>query len=114
MVSKTGEATNMAIGEFRGGSVVRLRPTPYCIPMSTAISRVYTKDGFVVAADGRAQNSEDGSIISDSTQKIFLINQPNISLAYSLAGTVGITPEKSDNVIFDFYDESRRAVESKR
>jgi len=101
----------MAAGDFRGGRVIRLCRIPYCISMPTAISRVYTNEGFVVAADGRAQNSETGES-NDSTQKIFLINKPGIALAYSLAGTVVIGPKNSNEIIFNFYRELSRTIES--
>lgn len=101
------------VGDIPFGSIIRFRQVPYCIPMPTAISRIYTKEGFVVAADSRSQNSETGENC-DSTQKIFLVNKPGILLAYSLAGTVGITPTNSAEIIFDFYRESSRAIESDR
>jgi hypothetical protein len=99
------------IGDLVAGSIIGIRHILQCIPMSTAIARVYTDEGFVVAADGRAQNSIDGST-NDNTKKIFLVNKPGIAIAYSLAGTVGITPRSSAETIFDVYRQVRSAIES--
>jgi hypothetical protein len=83
-----------------------------CVPMSTAIARIYTPDGFVVAADGRAYNSDKQKVVSDSVQKIFCINQPSrVLMAYTLAGNVGLAREDSE-VIFDFVTETAKAVET--
>lgn len=65
------------IGDLVRGSIIMLGPVPRCMPMPTAIARIYIDQGFVVAADGRAQNSIDDSV-DDNTQKIHLINESDI------------------------------------
>jgi hypothetical protein len=81
------------------------------IQMSTAIARIYTPEGFVIAADGRKTRSGDPSgIIRDSQQKIFSIEQPGRRLAYAFAGAVELTHRDSDKVLFDFVAETDRAV----
>src|ERR1039457_7383111 len=59
---------------------------PTCIPMSTAIARIWTSDGFVVAADGRQTNSLTREVMTDSAQKIFPVEHPHRKLAYAIAG----------------------------
>ncbi len=58
-----------------------------CLPMPTAIARIYTTEGFVVAADGRESLDEDRKR-ADDAQKIFPIKRPHINVAYSIAGAV--------------------------
>src|SRR5262249_6568102 len=62
-----------------------------CIPMPTAIARVYTNEGFVIAADGRSFNHKTQEPHNENTQKIFPIQvSADIQLAYSIAGFVEI------------------------
>jgi len=62
--------------------------------MPTAIVRVYTNEGFVIAADGRNLNSEaqpgTDPIITDEAQKIFPAQHHKASLAYAIAGVAGL------------------------
>ena len=81
------------------------------IPMPTVIARIYTPDGFVVAADGRDFHFESSTVLSESVQKIFRISNPNRELAYSFTGTAGITPKDSGNVVFNMIGETTKAVE---
>ncbi len=82
------------------------------IPMSTAIVRTYTPDGFVIAADGRARNNETGAIITENAQKVFSLG--NRFLAYAFAGAVKLGPPHidSDEVVFDLAAEVRASVEA--
>jgi len=66
--------------------------------MASAIALTYTRDGFVMAADGRMRQNK--IVISENAQKIFSI-APNkeISLAYALGGSVFLTDKANDNVI---------------
>ena len=48
-----------------------------CIPMSTAIVRIYTADGFVIAADGFSTEDPTGT-----AQKIFHTSTPSWALAF--------------------------------
>lgn len=68
--------------------------------MSTAIARIYTPEGFVIATDGRATDPDDGTWFA--TQKTFSIEQPARRLAYSLAGTAVVTPKNSKEAVFTF------------
>jgi len=80
--------------------------------MSTAISRIYTPEGFVVAADRRRLHVESGEA-NDTVQKIFYVKQPGRHLAYALAGTTGITREGNNtDVLFDFVCETTEAVDT--
>src|ERR1700693_4217851 len=58
--------------------------------MATAIVRIYTKDGFIIAADGRVRNAVDLSIKTDHMQKIFEFGEFPPSLALSCTGTCQI------------------------
>lgn len=71
--------------------------------MSTAIIRIYTREGFVVAADGRRRRHRptgDWAILSDSVQKIFPIEEEGRSLAYAMAGAAQIAGE-AGQILFD-------------
>src|SRR4051794_36373487 len=74
--------------------------------MSTAIISTYTPDGFVIAADGRTCRDDDLSIVSDTTQKIFPAQDRAGVVACSMAGTVGLTANGSDEVVIDLYQET--------
>jgi hypothetical protein len=77
----------------------------------TAIGRIYTLEGFAVAADGRKSRSADNSAVIDTAQKIFALNDSHISIAYTFAGTVGLTPDDNpDEATFDFIIETRKAL----
>jgi len=67
----------------------------------TAIVRTYNEDGFVIAADGRKSNPEDHSVISDDAQKIFKLNSSGNSLAVCFCGTVGVTDDLDEEVVWD-------------
>lgn len=54
----------------------------------TAIAIVYTKAGFVIAADGRARLSVDPTIGTDQEQKIFQGTIGAADIAWTLAGNV--------------------------
>lgn len=82
-------------------------------PMPTAIFIVYTRDGFVIGADGRQRKGEieSAEIVADNAQKIFPIENRGRSLAYALVGTVGLgNPAKSDEVVMDLTWEIRDAA----
>jgi hypothetical protein len=56
----------------------------YDEPM-TAIARIYTPEGFVVATDGR-RNRPDGGVESDDAQKVFQLDHPAGKMCFSIAG----------------------------
>src|SRR5690242_9871498 len=70
-------------------------------PMSTAIVRIYTQEGFVIAADGRRRRTRDWKIISDHVQKVFPVVEPGRSIAYAMTGTTQI-PAENEEILFDF------------
>jgi hypothetical protein len=74
--------------------------------MATAIIRTYTPDGFVIAADGRTCRDEDFSVVSDTTQKVFRIEDRAGIVACSMAGTVGLTANGGDGIVLDLYEEA--------
>ena len=75
------------------------------IPVSTAIARIYTSEGFVIAADGRQANGITRSVVSDSICKIFGIQHGNRQLTYAIAGPIGFRS-------FSFVTETAKAVEA--
>jgi hypothetical protein len=77
--------------------------------MPTAIMPLYTSQGFAIGADRRRRNSKTGEIV-DAFKKIFPI--PGETLAYAVAGSVGITPDDTDDVVFDFREATRMSVAS--
>jgi hypothetical protein len=82
----------------------------------TAIVRVCTRQGFVIAADGRRRRTEDWKTfetISDSVQKIFDLQGSGRCLAYGLAGSVSV-PDENGKVELDFATEAQSAVERLR
>jgi hypothetical protein len=83
---------------------------PYCLDMSTSIVRIYTNEGFVIAADGRNYSLETKMVVDDTVQKIFPIAQSGRSLAYSISGTSELTVEKSAEVVFDTISAIHEAV----
>jgi hypothetical protein len=81
--------------------------------MSTAIGRIYTSEGFVIAADGRHRRADEKGIVTDTAQKIFPVSDSNKSLAVTFAGNVGITNDENPNLAaFDFLIETAKALES--
>ena len=83
---------------------------PPLLQMSTSIVRIYTPEGFVIAADGRNYNADTKTVVSDSVQKIFPIEQMGGRLAYTLTGTCEITPRHSNEVTFDLLPWIHEAI----
>lgn len=80
--------------------------------MSTAIVRVLTCEGFVIAADGR-QTDDDNVVITDSAQKLFNISSAARDLVCALCGTTVITEDANvDKFAWDLALEVRRASHS--
>lgn len=84
-----------------------------CVPVASAILMMYTSQGFLIAADGRARL--DKKVLSDTTQKIFPIQEPGRSLAYAFSGMVAFT-DKDDSavILMDLRDEALKAIKSLR
>src|ERR1017187_10357575 len=98
---------------LRYHGVGQLCPSPNpCISMSTAISRIYTPEGFVIAADGRSADARDYTMaLNDSTQKIFGFNRPNRQLAYTICGTVVIANWGTGQPAFSFESDTAVAMD---
>lgn len=59
-----------------------ITPLVYCVPMSTAVVRIYTPEGFVIAADGY---SDDTDTPEFNCQKIFPIKGTFGTLAFGIS-----------------------------
>jgi hypothetical protein len=94
----------------RGGSTegdLWLPPYAYITGMATAISRIYTPEGFVVASDSRKADPGDRKDVVDGVQKIFQISAINV--CYGIAGVVQFTD--ADGIgEFDFREACERAT----
>jgi len=62
-----------------------------CEGSMSVIARIYTPDGFVIAADGRMLDGATGAIVSDSTQKNFALRHKDGEIACSVAGLAQFT-----------------------
>jgi hypothetical protein len=94
------------------GTICTCYPRFWVKKSMTAIIRTLTFEGYVLAADGRSTGAVDGSIFSDSVQKIFPIKTPVGSFAYTLAGTVHILTDDSREIAIDFVDELRKSADA--
>ncbi len=101
----------MAYGDYYSGRDFEY-PYWHYFSMATAIISTYTPDGFVIGADGRTCRDTDLSVVSDTTQKIFRVEDRAGILACSMAGTIGLTPEASDEVVLDLYKEAVKITDS--
>ena len=99
-----GDLVDVGPGRFLGNRVL--------VPMSTAIVRTFTEEGFIIAADGRARGAEDGIKKYDDLQKIFAIGNNPRSLAYSISGAASIATCDGTEIAFDFITEINRATEA--
>ena len=79
--------------------------------MSTAIVRVFTSEGFVIAADGRARIQETETVVSDSEQKLFIISRSDRALVYSFAGNLQVINDSTGELVVDVISEIRRAIQ---
>lgn len=69
----------------------------------TAISRIYTAEGFVVASDSKEINTLKPDEVREDVQKIFPLTTPGLALSCAVAGTARLTD--ADGVAFDFTKE---------
>jgi len=58
----------------------------FVIPMSTAIARIYTPEGFAVAADGREFDQIVCMVVNDKVQKIFPLYHRYGAISCAIAG----------------------------
>ena len=63
--------------------------------MSTAIIRIYTREGFVIAADGLRRKINSKNPVATAAQKIFPTSSRWGTLAFAFAGTTEY--EESDS-----------------
>jgi hypothetical protein len=69
-------------------------------PMSTAIVVIYTRDGFVIASDGKGSG---GRGIPDGEQKIFEASSPDWCLACGVSGAASAIDAVGQDVFKDEY-----------
>ena len=85
-----------------------------CAEMSTAIVRIHTPEGFVIAADGREMILKDCVLArkTDEAQKIFPIARKDLTCAYSFAGNCvfGQSDDDPTKAAFDFDLEAQHAI----
>lgn len=73
-----------------------MHPWLYCTPMSTAIVKIYTPEGFVVAADGKTSDGRTDA------QKVFEVRSEVGTLACCLSNCADISDAKTGvNIRFD-------------
>lgn len=74
--------------------------------MPTAIISIYTKEGFVIMADGLDCDQDTYKVNRDSVQKIYPIKYRDDTLACSFTGTDRIQANGSADVTYDFVRET--------
>lgn len=80
------------------------------IPDMTAIARIYTLEGFTVAADGLGIGSALNRV-NENAVKLFSVTDSDKALAYSMTGTVLFQRDEPPNeVLFDLAKELEAAV----
>jgi hypothetical protein len=93
------------------GDLWKPRPLfPSIEPMSTAIVRIYTSEGFVIAAEGRKFDDQKRIVVSDVVQKIFPLCEGATTLAYTIGGTVELTPKGSSEIVYDRASVVHKAI----
>jgi hypothetical protein len=83
--------------------------------MPTALSHIYSDEGFAISADGlMARRRADGGVdvVSKTEQKIFHIPGLDRLAACWFAGTVTLDNDDSTRVAFDFIAETIKAAQS--
>jgi len=75
--------------------------------MSTAIVRAQTKDGFIIAADGRETNFTTGEVLSENRQKIFQVGQSPAAYCATGSTLLGDMSDNLENVLFNFNQHLR-------
>jgi hypothetical protein len=93
--------------EWRDGQFYLSQPFE-ADPMSTAIFRSFTSEGFVMAADGLRLTPGDPASRKEHVQKIFCISDATRTLAFALAGCVYTSTD--NGYVFDFAAEVGRAA----
>ncbi len=63
--------------------------------MPSAICMTYSREGFVVAADGRAR--ENGEVVSEKTKKVFQAG--DLPLAYAMCGRTSFDTKTTKNAV---------------
>ena len=78
----------------------------------TVVVRTLTREGIVLAADGRCSGAIDGTIFSDSVQKIFPIKTPAGAFAYTISGAVDVLADGGREVAVDIAAGIRKSAEN--
>jgi hypothetical protein len=78
----------------------------------SVIITTFTAEGVVIAADGRETDAQNRSVISDSRQKIFPIQSPNGSFAYSICGTINLASHDKSEIVLNVADEAKKSAEA--
>ena len=82
------------------------------VPMSTAIVRIYTKDGFILAADGRGSKAIEKTANRDNEQKVFPMVGKGRALAYAMQGMMSITDLEIKSVVVDLAEIVQDSIEA--
>jgi hypothetical protein len=80
--------------------------------MPTAIVRIHTSEGFILAADGREKSSLTQATNKDHEQKIFPIVNTGRTLAYALQGMAVLKDADKNSVIVDMATAVKESIES--
>jgi hypothetical protein len=91
---------------------VRYFPESAVFKTMTAIVRTWTPQGFALVADGRSRR--EGVIRTETAQKIFPLESPIGSFAYSISGTAELFIGDSEEVLVSLAGEIQRSAESLR
>ena len=91
---------------------IRYFPDSAVFKTMTAIVRTWTPQGFALAADGRSRR--EGLIRTEIAQKIFPLESPVGSFAYSISGVAELFIGDSEEVLVSLAEETRRSAESLR
>lgn len=81
--------------------------------MSTAIVSPYTREGFVIGADGMRRDQRTGKVLDLKAQKIFLVEDEKVRLAYAWAGVTHLL-DPQDQPVFVFANETASAASNAR
>ena len=91
---------------------IRYFPESVVLRTMTAIVHTWTPQGFAIAADGRCRR--DGITRRDTAQKIFPIESPIGSFAYTINGVAEIFIGDSEEILVSLAEETQRSAESLR
>ncbi len=79
--------------------------------MPTAIVKVYTRDGFIIAGDGRDRSVSTGVVRSDDRQKVFPIENHDRTLAWTIQGTATRFNADTGEAYLDIVGTCKKLIE---